>query len=142
MSFIELIGFVITMISLSMLSYQSSKEKQEQREDPEEYSPEMLKQDPAVQELLRSMNIKIPQKRASPKRPKKYVQEEEDDYSPLPPTPVEPPIVFKPSKSLTTGDKAYKLERQHSYIKNDLLKRVSLKDVMILNVIFGKPKGQ
>lgn len=140
MNFVELIGFVITMIALMMLSYKQSKEarRKHREEEPDEDSPERLKQDPAVQHLLRTLNIDISPPRRKLRR--EIVEEEEEDVSiplPSPPSQIVADYTFKPRKAI----KAYSVQKNQSRLQGDLLKKVSLKEAMILHVIFGPPKG-
>jgi hypothetical protein len=84
MTFIEFIGFIITISAMVFLFARQTWENYRRRKYPEAYAEEVRKKDDALKELLKSMNIEVEEE-----------EEIEDDYEepvrrPLP-TPPPPP---------------------------------------------------
>lgn len=144
MNIVELIGFVITMIALGMLSHKQKKEaKRRAQEEPDEYNEERLKHDPAVQQLLRSLNIDIPPEKPSRKKEQYFEdEEEEEEAEPTPPIPTISKNIPVRQMRRHEFKNAYRQKMHATIIKGEILKKISLKEAMILHVILGPPKGQ
>ena len=157
MTFIEFIGFIITMVAFFLLVVKQARDEKKRRQNPEAYEEEMEYQQEAVKDLLRSLNIEV--------------QEDKPPVPPPPPTPVvemlkEPSmpkvVESKIPKSMRIAkfdygnafrdphsqrgifehEEAYiKRKEQQSRVKSLLRKPDSFKDAIILKEVLGEPKG-
>jgi hypothetical protein len=144
MNFIELIGFIISMVALFLLMFKQSKESKQRKEDPENYIEELQDEEVALQELLHSLNIREKPNRSvieskmkpalledfqgSPESPKQKTS------SPIQMTKLQPKKFINPYKQTN-------LTQPKFSSKANLFKRVSLKEAMIISSILGPPKS-
>lgn len=138
MTFIELIGFIVTIVAFFLLSIKSSIEKRKRSSMPPEQVEEEEESD--LEEALREMGIELKKQPALPKKKVKH-----------PPPPVNAPEepkkntrdIFKEHYKTDFHEDAYRheVERVKGERARKLLKHGSLKDAMILREILGPPKA-
>lgn len=155
MTLIELIGFIITMAAFFLLVAKQARDERKRRQNPEAYEEEEEREhQQAVKDLLRSLNIDVPEDEPPPKAKTKPKQAP-------PPAPavdqkiVEPKMIGTPiqkqkglfrdpyalHKSFEHGDAYAKRVEQRSRIKQVLKGSNSLKQAVILKEVLGTPKG-
>ncbi len=150
MTLIELIGFIITMAAFFLLIAKQARDERKRRQNPEAYEEEAEREhQEAIKDLLRSMNIDIPEEQPESKKP---------EPPPIPEikTPPQKPEKaavshFKTHKSFKDhyalrksfdhGDAYAKRKMQQSKVKQMLRGSDSLKQALILKEVLGTPKG-
>ncbi|HEY4832935.1 MAG TPA: hypothetical protein VIH61_10295 [Waddliaceae bacterium] len=145
MNLIELIGFIISMVALFLLMFKQAKEAKRRKEHPEEDTEELQEEEAVLQELLHSLNIQNPNGRSPAMNPRiKMSLPQKSDLPKEPEGPLRHPVKMarlQQKKFIDPHQKAYSTESK-LHTKKDLLKRVSLKEVVVLSTLLGPPKGQ
>ncbi len=152
MNFTEFIGFIITLLAFFLLVGKQARDERKRRQNPELYEEEQMKQQEAVKELLKSLNIEVDSEMLPP---------QEEEVPPPPPEEIKPPVKKPPvprrlaefdrkdvykdpyaMKNQFKHEKPYQLkEIQQKHIKKLVKKSGSLKDAIVLKEILGPPKG-
>lgn len=160
MTFIELIGFIITMFAFFLLVAKQARDERKRRENPEAYQEDEEQQQEAIKDLLRSLNIEVPEEKPappSPPTPPPQMEVRIEEEVPAPPV-QESKIpksmrlakfdygnVFRDPHSkrkvFDHGDAYLKRMQQQSRVKNLLRETDSIKDAVILKEVLGTPKG-
>lgn len=156
MTFIELIGFIITMVAFFLLVAKQARDERKRRENPEAYEEEMEQQQEAVKDLLRSLNIEVPEERpAPPPSPSPSLEKMEKTEAVLIKENKMPQSIrvaeldfgdvfrnpYAERKGFEHQDAYAKRKQQHSRVKKLLRETGSIKDAVILKEVLGKPKG-
>lgn len=156
MTFIEFIGFIITLIAFFLLVMKQARDERKRRQNPEAYEYEEQQQQEAIKDLLRSLNIEVPEERPAPKPPPPPPQVEIEEALPMPIKESKIPQSmrlaafdygdafrdpFAKRKAFEHGDAYVKRKQQQSRVKQLLRETDTLKDAVILKEVLGKPKG-
>lgn len=153
MTFIEFIGFIISISAMVFLFARQTWENYRRRKYPEQYAEEVRKKDDALKELLKSMNIEVEEEEEI---------EDEDDYvepvrrpPPPPPKPIQLKQAPQPKKEterlfqeyssgkMDLSDKgAYALGKvnQPSRGKALITQFPSTRDLFVIREILGPPR--
>ncbi len=146
MDFNEILGFIITMLAFFMLFSRQLKDAKKRKEGSQDPSLETEEQDPAIKEILKSLNLeelpienapKTIQKSAKKKSKVHDQTEQEQVFHP------EKPKVMKtkPSAMEMEHKKAFRIQKHPYKLPHELLKNTTLKDAMLLREILGPPRG-
>jgi len=150
MTLIELIGFIITMAAFFLLIAKQARDERKRRQNPEAYEEEAEREhQEAIKDLLRSMNIDIPEEQPEhrkaepppkpeiplpPKEPKKAAVTHFKTHKSF-----KDPYAFR--KSFEHRSPYNKRKEQQSKVKKLLRDTDSIKQAVILKEVLGTPKG-
>ncbi len=149
MTFIEFIGFIITMLAFFFLMLKQARDERKRRQNPELDEEEKRREQAAVRDLLKSLNIEVSEDVSEDILPPSSFETE----IPLAPNEEQGFAKFEPLQKKAFKDpyasfksfdyqKAYlKKKKRQPHIKKLLKETHSLKDAVVLKEILGKPKG-
>lgn len=139
MTFIEFIGFIITMAAMVFIFVRQAWENYRRRHYPQEYAEEVRRKDDALKKLLKSMDIEI--------------EEEEDEEEEEPPRrrpqkkmpPPVSPQLFTKKPTVTAQQQRINTElqfKEYSSTKVDLSQELFQKDAYALNKVDAPPRSR
>jgi hypothetical protein len=139
MSFIEFLGFIISILAMVFLFVRKTMENRRRRLHPEEFEKEHEEEERAVEELLASLNIHLepqPQHKSPPPPPAKL-------------SPIKMQKIKETTQAVTPSNKfTFQLHEYHSIQKRSssrgyrLVHQVgSPQDIIVFHEILGPPKG-
>lgn len=138
MTFIEFIGFIVTILALFFLLIRKSWEERKRRENPEIYEEEEKDREKALREFLRSLNVEVE-------------ETETELEEPPPPEPIAPPspqvqetgIEDSPYDLLGPSASSWRVVGKGEKTRADkiLEKLDQRRDILVFREILGKPKA-
>jgi len=144
MSFIEFLGFIISIAAMVFLFIRKTMENRRRRLHPEEFLHEHEEEERAVEELLSSLNIHLEQP-----PPRKSVPKPLPPPQQTKPAPVRIQNLKGSTQAITPSNKFdfqlneyYSIQKRNSSRGYRLIHQVgSPQDIIVFHEILGPPKG-